>query len=384
MKDFGRFLAAGGLLLAASAAFAANVPVAKDYPDWTGVGQKPPAFGRELTPSDLRHKATVIVEFEANPKLAEQLALAAPLVSRSGIGSSCPNDCESWTVPRNVVVVFSNCSGGKGRNALQAFAEYKEKDATILRAAQLLRGLGFSVYDNVTFDGAPSGAGKRPFVYVMGPTGKTPLYQGELKADAVKAAAAAVDKAAKSVGAWRPFYGTVTTSEYNEQIEKALADGKPLKPVEQKLLKDIVSKDEAKAKTAQILYDALNQTRNDLVLKIQMEASTSPAVAAYDLQRLLRCWPSEKKRVEEAMAKVQANPDLAMMAKIYCKVKAWSDPGFTCKNAAEAKKIVAELNKMKKQIDKFKDSTSTPIQTARLLLEPKIDELVSTVPTKCP
>lgn len=381
MMRFGVMLGVVTALVGGQAA----TPVAKDFPNWTGVGGKPPICGRELTPSDLRHKATVIVEFEANEKLKDQLKLAVPLLAKTGLsGLMNANDWETRQVPRNVVVVFSNRSGGKGRGAVEEILAYNGKDATALAARRLLQGFACSVYDNVTFDGAPDGTGKRPFVFVMGPKGKEPLYQGKLTADSVKAIGAAIDKAASSVGGWKPYYGSLSDSKYHPMIEKALKEGKPLATVEKAALKDVTLKDADKAREAQIIYDALCQTRNDLVLKIMCESLKSRHCAAYDIERLKAQWPQEMKRIKEAAGKIQAIPEVADMAKMYCKLMAWSEPDFTCKSAGEAKKIVTELNMMKKKIGKFKDSTVTEIQTIRLLLESKIEDLISVIETKAP
>lgn len=53
-----------------------------------------------------------------------------------------------------------------------------------------------------------------------------------------------------------------------------------------------------------------------------------------------------------------------------------------CKNAGEAKKIVAELNKMKKDLGKLKDSKVVVVQNGALLMDMKVDELIAQMPTK--
>ena len=367
----------------------ALTPVAEGFPDWKGVGTKPPAYGRELSPSDLRHKATVIVEFEGSGKLGEQLLPIAGVIGKTGLYNlQSASDWETREVPRNLVVVLSNCAGGKGRGALDEIVAYQGKDESkklvSSKLAHLLKSMACSVYDNVTFTGAPDGTGKRPFVYVMGPTGKTPLFQGTLSADNAKALGAAIEKAMGQAKGWKPFYGTVADSKYHPQIEKAIKEGKPLGPVEKVLLKDVTSKDPEAAKTAQILYDALNQTRGDLVLKILFESFSSPYCAVYDIQRLSKYWPSEKKRIEEVSAKIKENGDYVTIAKAYCQLMEWSDPNFICKNASEAKAIVMKLEMLKKKLAKLKNSTDSRVQTGLILMEPKIDELISTMPNRLP
>lgn len=367
----------------------ALTPVAEGFPDWKGVGTKPPAYGRELSPSDLRHKATVIVEFEGNAKLADQLAPLAGIIGKTGLVSMYGvSDWETRQLPRNLVVVLSNRSGGKGRGAIDGIVTYQGEDEAkkiaAAKLAHLVKSMGCSVYDNVTFTGAPDSTGKRPFIYVMGPTGKTPLFKGELKADNMKAIGSAVAQAMQATAGWKPFYGTVSDSKYHPQIEKALKEGKPLGPIEKTILKDVTSKDPETAKTAQILYDALNQTRSDLALKIMFESLSEPHCAAYDIQRLTKYWPSEKKRIEEAANKIKEDQDLSTIAKTYCQLMEWADPNFTCKNASEANAIVMKLKMLKKKLEKMKKSTDTKVQTGLLLMEPKIDELISTMPNRLP
>ena len=69
---------------------------------------------------------------------------------------------------------------------------------------------------------------------------------------------------------------------------------------------------------------------------------------------------------------------------MFCKVMVWADPAFTCKNAGEAKKIVAELNKMKKDLDKLKKSEVIVIQNGALLMDTQVDELIATIPSRLP
>ena len=92
----------------------------------------------------------------------------------------------------------------------------------------------------------------------------------------------------------------------------------------------------------------------------------------------------EKKRLEDVYAKLKAVPDAEKMAKMFMKLKAWADPEFMCKNAGEAKKIVAELNKMKKDLEKMKESKVIVIQNGALLMDIQVDELISAIPLKVP
>ena len=168
---------------------------------------------------------------------------------------------------------------------------------------------------------------------------------------------------------------------------KALEKGRsgkpaPLKAVEDALLKAVVSKDAEKAREAQVLFDALNQTRSDLVMRIRMEVGACPHRAAYDIQELLKYWPSERKGVEDAQAKVKSCPEFGFLSKMFCKIMEWSSSDFTYKSARDAKKIVQERNKMKKSLEKLKESKNLIAQNGALTLDLKVDELIATIPTK--
>ena len=366
-------------------------PVAEGYPDWSGLTAKNRICGREIFPSDLRHKVTVVVEIEPNEKLQSQLALAGKFAIMTGLTTVGElTDWDNFEIPRSLIVVISN-RGAKNHEAIMGAAKYKGEDTILSGALAAVRGNGCSVYDDLTFTGAPDSTGKRPYYYVMGPTGKEPIAQGELTAAAIKDAQAKITKAIKDMDSgevkWRPFYGNLEDSKYHAAIAKALEKGKtakvsPLQPIEKAILKDVVLKDEERAKTAQILYDALNQTRNDLFLRVLFEVSCCPHRAYYDASQLVKFWPSEKKRLENVYAKFKAYPELEPLAKAFCKMQEWASPDFTCKNAGEAKKIVQELNKMKKMLEKLKESKNIQIQNGALLMDMKVDELLAAIPAK--
>jgi CRISPR/Cas system CSM-associated protein Csm2 small subunit len=239
-------------------------------------------------------------------------------------------------------------------------------------------------YDNVTFVGGPETEGKRPYFYVLGPTGTEPLAQGKLDDAGVKAGREAIAKGkaqmAKSAK-WQKFYGTADPAHF-PSIAKAIEKGKPLGPVATAIQKDVLSKDAEKAREAQVAYDALSQTRSDLLFRITLEARACPHRAYYDFQQLVKFWPSEKKKLDDVMARLKAIPDAEKLSKMFCKAMTWSEPDFECKNAGEAKKIVAELKKMKTQLAKMKESKVIVVQNGALLLDSQIDTLVETIPDR--
>ena len=391
-----KMMAMMGVLMPAMllAAPAAKVdPVAEGYPDWQGMSAKSFIMGREIGPSDLRHKVAVVVEIEPNEKLQSQLAIAGQFATKVGL-NGFGWDGGNWetieSLPRNLIFAVSNRGGGKDKDheAIKAALKYKGEDTTISLALGNFRGVACSMYDDLTFTGAPDTTGKRPYVYVMGPEGKEILFQDTLTADTYKKANAAINKALAKLketqGTWKPFFGSVEEVKFFPIVAKTIEKGKPLAPVSKALLKDVLSKDAEKAKEAQILYDAIEQTRSDLLLRIGLEASACPHRAYYDVQKLLRYWPSEKKRLDSAMAKIKANPESLKLAQMFCKLMTWAGPDFTCKNAGEAKKIVAELNKMKKDLEKLQESKVIVVQNGALTMATQVDELIALIPTKVP
>ena len=370
-------------------------PVAEGYPDWQGLTAKNYIAGREIGPSDLRHKVTIVIEIEPNEKLVEQLVLASKLAGRAAFSTGFGANWEDLELPRDLIAAFSvRGANAKARAEILEILTAKKKiaDKETASAISKLGGpTGCPFYDDLTFTGAPDGTGKRPFVYVMGPTGKEPLFAGKLDAAGLKEANAAITKGKKEISGWDPkwrqFYGNIAEPKFNVTLAKTLEKGKtakmaPLAPVSKALLTDVKSKDPERAKEAQILYDAIEQTRSDLVLRIQLEVGACPHRAYYDIETLIKYWPMEKKRLEAAYAKLKANPEIEPMGKMFCKLAEWSKPDFTCKNAGEAKKIVQELNKMKKALEKPKESKNITVQNGALLLDMKVDELIPVIPTK--
>lgn len=373
-------------------------PVAEGYPDWQGISEKSFIMGRRITPSDLRHKVTIVLEIEPNDKLQEQFIRAASFTQKVDLPGWNAGNWETLEIGRDVIFAVSNRGGGgaKDHDAIREALKYKGDDTKISSAVSGYRGMACAMYDDLTFSGAPDTKGKRPYVYVMGPEGTEPLCQGTLDAATMKAANVAIAKAKKQIEGWENkwirFYGNVGEPKFHPQLAKALEKGKatklcPLEPVAKALLADVKSKDAEKAKEAQILFDAINQARSDLLMRILLEYTDCPHRAYYDVQELLKYWPSEKKRLDSVFAKIKSVPGVEKLAKIFIKLKAWDDPEFTCKNAGEAKKIVAELNKMKKDLEKMKDPEKSPvvvIQNGASLLDIKVDELISAIPLKVP
>ena len=382
--------------MALNAAPGKGETVAEGFPAWSGISAKSYLMGREICPSDLRHKVTVVVEVEPRDDLHAQFLKAGEVAGLDpNAGNHFGDNWETMVLKRDIIVLVSVRGGGKDvlEKVKEALKAPKDADENVSRLLANLKGAGLPMYADVTCDSSPDTTGKRPFVYVLGHTGKEPVYQGALDAAGLKAVKGAVFKAKKKMTeanfAWEPFFGSLAEEARPALLVKTLAKGRaqkmnPLAAVSKTIAKDIVSKEAEKATNAQIAFDALEQTRSDLLMRIKMEYRDCPHRAVYDLQQLLKYWPQEKKRLETVAARLKASPEGAKLAQMYCKLMVWAEPDFTCKNAGEAKKIVGELNKMKKDLEKLKESKVIVIQNGALLMDSQVDELISLIPTKVP
>jgi len=385
MKKLALMCAAVAALEVAAAPAAKMEPVAAGFPQWQGLSPKSHILGREITAADLRHRVTVVIEIEPNADLKNQLLTASTLLQLTGyinLGLEGAN-FETLQMPRSVLVLVSN-RGAKDPDAIKAALKPSGQEEASL---SYYRSALVPFYDDVTFVGGPDTTGKRPYVYVMGPTGTEPLSQGKLDAASVKAARAAIVQAKKKLAdgpAWKEFFGTVDPEKF-PALAKDIQKGKQLKAATAAVQKDILSKDAEKAADAQVVSDAISQARSDLLFRIRMEAAACPHRAYYDFQRLVKFWPAEKKKLDDVMVKLKAVPEAEKLAKIFTKIMVWADPDFVCKNAGEAKKIVAELEKkIKPQLAKMKESKVIAVQNGALILDTQIDELIATIPSRLP
>ena len=373
-------------VFAAACAVAAKVPVAEGYPAWEGLDERDYIWGRKIVPSDLRQKVTVVVEVAPTDEESarEQLLAAASVVSQDSF-AGIPHAVvwSHYKMPRGVTVVVSDCGGKESADLL--LGVLKSKDEGLSKKLETFKRVRTPVYRGITFPGAPGPKeGKRPFAYVMGHAGVEPLFAGALDAKGLAALKAAVKAAKAKLPKWRPFYGSVVDPQHFKGLETVLNSSKP-KPLAaefSKIRKGIQDKDPEVSKEAQILYDAIEQTRSDLVARISMEVWTSPYRAAYDVAELTKYWPSEKRSVARYVNAIKAVPDADKLGTVFGKIVAWADPSFECKNEAEAKKIVSELRKMKKTLERLKASKNMTVQGGAMALESEVDELIDVIPSK--
>ena len=97
-----------GALPLLAAPTAKTEPVAAGFPAWSGVVAKNHVCGRELWPSDLRHRITVVVDVEPGEKLQGQLALAGQFAAMSGWATAGESaNWDSFEPPRHPLTVVS-------------------------------------------------------------------------------------------------------------------------------------------------------------------------------------------------------------------------------------------------------------------------------------
>jgi len=358
-------------------------PVAEGFPSWTGLSDCNHIKGRELRPSDLRHKVTIVVALESDVKLRDQLKLVAELLPKVSYRAPV-YDIGNWQFPRKYICLLS-CRGSVGSEALSAALA---AEAESMKALKKMLEYGGGAYRDASFSKATDPAGKCPYVYVLGPTGSDPIWQGTLTEQSLPQAVASISRANKEIEKsetkWRPFYGTVNNPKFYPQLSKAIAKGKQSKTcsldsISRELLAGVQSSDTEKAKEAQVLYDAIIQTCSDLKLRIVLETKQYPHVALADMSELIKYWPKEKKNMEKLKCVLMECPNVEKLAGFYTKIKAWSDPDFNCRSTSEAKKVIAELNTMKKQFEKLKESKNIATQNAALSLDSDVDALIKSI-----
>ncbi len=131
-------------------------------------------------------------------------------------------------------------------------------------------------------------------------------------------------------------------------------------------------------------YDAINQMKGDLMLRIQLEYHAAPARAYYDFNTLAKLFPSEKKNMQAFEAKFKANKEIGALGKVFEKIMLWGREDYVCKNAGEAKKNVQELQKFKKVLENLANSQNAQLQGEAMLFQSQIDTLIDIMPTKVP
>lgn len=356
-------------------ALRAAVPVAAGFPDWKGVDDKNHIAGRRLSPSDLRGRVAAVVFVEAD-KLSAQIQQTCTLQTL------CDNSVTVWETfePKSDFIFLFSVIGGSGRDGFAKMRTMKDKPQVLANVINYL-----TVYDGVTFDGAPDATGKYPFICVMGPEGKEPLLAEKFTKASDGKVRALLAKERKAKGPRKPYFGWVAEPKHFPQLAQSLETGKPPFPqVVAAIQKGIASKDAETATEAQMLYDAIEQRRSDLEFMIERSVGAAPHVTFAHLDELTRRWPSAKKDAAKAMQRMKSFPGADQLGKLYLTCRKCSAPGYAPKNAAEAAKIVAELKKAKPLMEKLKNSKTPQLQNAAYSLGATIDGLIDDIPTRVP
>ena len=179
MKEEGRrILACLTVLFCAASLLAAPAvkkdPVAEGFPDWNGLTQKNWLFGRQLTPSDLRHRVVVYVAIDGKKLSRDALINLNGLIDYGAVPAGHTTQWESQEMPRNRILVISVFDAPKNLTS-DTFKEYlnaKNLDTDDARALETYKTSQIPVYKDLTPDGAEAvPEEKMPYVAVYGGVG---------------------------------------------------------------------------------------------------------------------------------------------------------------------------------------------------------------------
>jgi len=375
------------LATAAKAAPGQGDTVAEGYMDWTGVVSKNFVMGRLITPSDLRHKAVVYVVLDGSKLTREVVEEFCALPGIAPMPASHATQWETQELPRSKIVVFSVRNMGKmtQKEFAALFVPPKGADTKVIYQYRPWTENKAPFYKDLKPVGeADMADDKLPYVAVYGGEGTEPLYAKEKWVPAeMKNVQTAVKKAVSGLGEWKAPLG-VEEPQFFKKVAAEMAKGKPAQNLLPQLKAGIKSKNPDQAKEAQIMFDALNQYKSDLMLRIQLELHSAPARAYYDFNILMKNFPSEKKNMQAIDARMKANKEIGALGKIFEKIMLWGSDDYVCKNAAEAKKNVQELQKYRKMLDLLAASQNAQLQGEAMLFQSQIDALIEIMPTKVP
>ena len=323
--------------------------VAPGFPDWTGFEDTnaihvDPKCPRYASPSDLRHKASGVVQVMNDATLAEQLKNAAVLGRCAAPEPTIDGWEHTWAnldqFPNHCFLVLS-VVGKKPSGTFKTIVE----DV----AAASFDFSKVPIYMNVAPVGDKPSKRQYPYAFVYGPTGAEPVWQGTVSAATSAEALEAFKKVYDPKREWTYKTG-VTEVRGFPSVPKLIESGK-YDAAKAALKAGFKNPDPEMAKEAQIVYDAIEQYRGDLVRKIALEAKVEPETAYADILRLMKEFPSEKKKVQavsamlknDKLAQIMGNALLAASA-----YEAAKEKGDV--KASDMKKIQQELLKYFKQM----------------------------------
>ena len=275
------------IALAAAAAAAApgqKDPVAEGYMDWEGLTERNHLFGRPLTPSDLRHRAVAYVVLDGAAFTNEKVLDFSTLANVAPVPAAHATQWETQEMPRSRVILVSMRNLPKGTDAKTFAALFRPPKGCDSDKAREYSTWGLNrvaFYRNAKAAGEEELSPDRlPYVAVYGGAGTEPIYKKEKwsPADDRKDLHAAMRKAASALEEWTPPLGVAEPQFF----KKAAADfekGKPTAGILAALKAGIKSKNPDQAKEAQVMFDAINQLKGELLLRILLEFSAAPARA---------------------------------------------------------------------------------------------------------
>lgn len=381
------FAAVGALALASSlsAAPGGKEFVAEGFVDWTNVTDKNLLAGLALTPGDLRQRTVVYVVVD------DAWLTRDNLCKLGGLAGYVPDPVAgfSWDIQELEFKRIAVVSVRNGKGSAAAFAERLntkglEKDVAEMVAKIRTSRLPF-YKDLAPADEAELTADRLPYVAVYAADSAEPVFKAEKfdfanMKDVYKATREA---AGKFPADWTWPLG-VREPQHCKTLPALVAKGKPATALQAALKASLKSKDPEVAKEAQVISDAINQYGTMLKLRIMREYRSAPARAYYDAATLVKMFPSEKKKIAAVSAKLKSIPEAGSLGKIMEKLMLWSRDDFAPKSAGDAKKIVAELKKIKKTLEELSKSENMALQGEAMLISSQLDSLIDIIPTKVP
>lgn len=346
--------------------------VAEGYANWLGVVDANYLYGRNICSSDLRHKAAIIIFVEAGENMEKQLDLCVEFSYRN---SGVPPADTVWetldNIPRQSIVLVSVI----GKVYKSKFVErLKKKDY-----GNSYLNTKVSFYNNVTLVGEPEEFPGFPYVMVMDPKSPVPAWKGKYsQAESAKVLKAFIN-AKKNIPEWTPLYGVAAPAHFEKARQQIAA--RKLDAARKTLMGGFSNTDAAVRAEAQMMYDAIEQYRSDLLFRIQMEYVRAPARAFADLQILLKLFPNERRKIQEIDSKLKGKIDATVIGKIFEKMITYSQPDYSPK-PSELKKNIAEVMRWKKMLAPLKEYNNVSISSQAMLVESQLDSLLENLKAK--
>ena len=374
------------ILAALGAGLLSVAAAAADLVDWQNVTDANLLSGLALTPGDLRQRAVVYVVVD------DAWLTPANVDKLTGLASCMPTPDSSfaWDVQEIVLKKIAVVSVRNSKGGAAAFAERlqgkKGGDKTAATRLSKLRNSRLPFYKDVAPAGeAELAADRLPYVAVYAPDSAEPVFKAaKFDFASMKDVRKAVDDAAKKFPADWTWPLGVREPQHCKTLPALVAKGKTAKDLQAALKSSLKSDDPEVAKEARLISDAISQYGTMLRLRIALEYARAPARACYDASQLVKMFPSEKKKIAAIDAKLKKLPEASSLGKLMEKLMLWSRDDFAPKSKGEAKKIVAEIQKMKKALEVLSNSQNAAVQGEAMMISSQLDTLIGTISTKVP